>query len=42
MENNIFNNFFSEIFASKYFRIVSNKNFDEKTIKYTIFHQDGK
>ena len=42
MENKIFNSFFTEIFVSKMFSKVSNKNFDEKNIKYIIFHQDGK
>ena len=42
MEKNIFNNFFTEIFVSKYFSKVSNKNFAEKTFKYILFYQDGK
>ena len=42
MENKIFNSFFTEIFVSKMFSKVSNKNFWEKRIKYIIFHQDGK
>ena len=42
MENKIFNRFFTEIFISKMFSKVSNKNFGEKTIKYIIFYQDGK
>ena len=42
MENKLFNSFFTEIFVSKMFSIVSSKNFGEKTIKYIIFHQDGK
>ena len=42
MENKIINSFFTEIFVSKMFSKVYNKNFDEKTIKYIIFYQDGK
>ena len=42
MEKSIFNSFFTEIFVSKNFSKVSNKNVGEKTIKYVIFHQDGK
>ena len=42
MVNKIFNSFFTEIFVSKMFSKVSNRNLDEKTIKYIIFHQDGK
>ena len=42
MEIEIFNSFFTDIFVSKMFSKVSNKNFGEKTIKYIIFHQDGK
>ena len=42
MKKNIFNSFFIEIFVSKFFSKVSNKNFGEKTIKYIIFHQDHK
>ena len=42
MENKIFNSLFTEIFVSKMFSKVSNKNFFEKTIKYIIFYQDGK
>ena len=42
MKNKIFNVFFTEIFVSKMFSKVSNKNFGEKTMKYTIFHQDLK
>ena len=42
MENKIFNRFFTEIVDSKMFYKVSKKNFGEKTIKYIIFHQDGK
>ena len=42
MENKIFNSFFTEIFVSKMVSKVFDKNFGEKTIKYIIFHQDGK
>ena len=42
MKKNIFNSFFTNIFVSKFFSKVSNKNFAEKTMKYIIFHQDGK
>ena len=42
MENEIFNLFFTEIFISKMFSKVSNKNFGEKNIKYIIFNQDLK
>ena len=41
-ENKIFNSFVTEIFVSKMFSNISNKNVGEKTIKYIIFHQDGK
>ena len=34
--------FCTEIFVSKMFSKVSNKNFGEITIKYIIFQQDGK
>ena len=33
MENKIFNSFFTEIFVSKMFSEVSNKNFGEKNIQ---------
>ena len=42
MKKNIFNSFFTKIFVSKIFSIVSNKNCSGKTNKYIIFHQDGK
>ena len=42
MENKIINCFFTEIFVFKMFSNISNKNFSEKTMKYIIFHQDGK
>ena len=42
MKNKIFNNFLTEIFVSKMFSKVSDKNFGEKTMKYIILHQDGK
>ena len=42
MEKSIFNHFFTEIFVSKKVSKVSNKNVDEKTIKYIILNQDGK
>ena len=42
MENKILNIFFTEIFVSKMFSEVSNKNFGEKNMKYIIVYQDGK
>ena len=42
MENKLLNSFFTDIFVSKMFYKVSNKHFGKKTIKYIIFHQDGK
>ena len=40
MKNKIFNSFLIEIFISKIFSKVSNKNEGEKTIKYIILHLD--
>ena len=42
MENNIFDGFFTKISVINFRKHFRNKNFCEKTIKYFIFHLDGK